>query len=224
MDQNQLASDFGLEHSPSVSLRQFSIGLWRIFLGLLMICLGAALPFLVLARNLQVDPRFLWAAGILAIAGAWVHISGKQHCWSFALPVQKRHYLTLSFGFDIAAFACRLAGNVDGIGPIAKPLVPLFASLSLCFLIGFIGYLAKVIDAKTSKMLVWGTWVSMIFTIVSAFLWGFFHGLNRPELTVSLRASSIISAGLFTLLLLALTATMSTQLKQLSDFLERESE
>ncbi|MBL8889782.1 MAG: hypothetical protein JNL67_07365 [Planctomycetaceae bacterium] len=224
MDQDPLVSEIGLEHSPSVALRQFSIGLWRIFLGLVMICIGVVLPFLVLATKIQIDPKFLWVSVGLTIVGAWVHLSGKQHCWSFALPVQKRHYLTLSFAFDIAAFACRMARNLDGIGPIAKPLVSLFALLSLCFLIGFIGYLAKVIDAKSAKLMVWGTWVSMSFAMVTAFLWGFFSGLGRPEWTFAPMVLAIISAGLSMVMLMALTANMSIQLKQLSDFLERESE
>jgi len=185
-----------------------------------MITVGVGVPVLLAQLQVPINGTFVGVVGVLVLAGFWVFVSGKQHCWAFALPLQKRHYLTLSVAFDVAAFICRLIRHFELIGPVAKGLMPLFGLLSLCFLIAFIGYLAKVIDAKIAQLMVWGTWVSLVFTFITSFMWGLFVGMKRPEWTFAPRTLTFISVAILMVLLLSLTATMSVQLRQLSDFLE----
>lgn len=167
------------------------------------------------------DPRVAYLVIFCSIVGVWIYFSGKQHCLSFTLPVQKRYLLTGSLACDIGAFVCRMLRDVPAIGPPTRFAGSLLALVGFLMLLGFFAYLAKLIGARVSHFLSVGTGAMALGSIASAFVAGMASQLLPPGWV--LLPFVIMSLLLFLTVVtyLVLTATLSHQLRHFSRFLKQ---
>lgn len=216
------------QQQTAEAIEQFSVGLWRIFVGSLLLMVVAAAVYIPLLAAFfdpamllwMRDPRLQLPVALCSIAGVWIYFSGKQHCLSFALPVQKRYLLTGSLACDIGAFVCRLVRDVPGIGPPSRLLASLLVLIGFLLLLGFFIYLAKLIGARGSAFMGGVTGLLTVAAMVCAFLVGFGQRLLPPDFAA---VSSLLMAILLILAVatyLILTATLSYQLRNFSRFLK----
>ena len=214
------------------AIEQFSVGLWRIFIGSLLVTValvGIYLPLIAAffdAAMLQLlrDPRLSLPVLLCSIAGAWIYFSGKQHCLAFTLAVQKRYLLTASLGCDIGAFLFRFVRDVPVIGPPSRIAASMLVLVGFLMLLGFFAYLAKLIGARVSYFMGIATGAMAVGAMVLALFSNDLAGLMPP-------AWGWLPLAIVTLLLLTttstyliLTATLSYQLKHFSRFLRQSLE
>ncbi len=151
------------------SLNQFSKGLWQIFLGAISAAVAVTLLVIVPLLKLPIGQLSMLAV-VAAIASVWLVFSGKQQCWSFSLPMQRRYLLTWSFGFDVALillrFSRRIAGNQTwvALGMAACSL------LSVWFLLSFIAHLASTINATWERLCARFTQFTMVIGVIAFFI------------------------------------------------------
>ncbi len=217
-------------------IHQFSVGLWRIFLGSLLITVASTIlysPILAVfvarfwgaAFLLPIlDPRLALPTMLCSLVGVWMYLSGKQHCLSFTLPVQKRYLLTGSLACDIGAFLFRLVRDVPGIGPPSRFAASVLVLMGFLMLLGFYAYLAKLIGARISHILSVATGAMLLGAVATAFVAGMAPRLLPPGLVglpVSIMSLLLI---LSLVTYLVLTASLSYQLRHFSQFLTQSLE
>ncbi len=220
---------WGEQQETANAIEQFSVGLWRIFIGSLLVTvalLGIYLPIIAAffdAAMLQLlrDPRLSLPVLLCSIAGAWIYFSGKQHCLAFTLAVQKRYLLTGSLGCDIVAFLFRLVRDVPVIGESARGAASILVLVGFLMLLGFFAYLAKLIGARVSYFMGIATGAMAVGAMGLAFFSGNMAGLMPPAWAWLPLAIVGLLLIMTMLTYLILTATLSFQLKHFSRFLKQ---
>lgn len=230
MPQGQLS--WAEQHETAAAIEQFSVGLWRIFIGsVLLLAATAALYGPLMAAFFDPamlqwlgDPRLQVPMVLCSIAGIWIYFSGKQHCLAFALPVQKRYLLTGSLACDVGAFICRMIRDVPGIGPPSRMVASLLVLAGFLLLLAFFVYLARLIGARGSAFMGGATGLLTLFALGSAFLVGLGPRVLPPDFVV---VTSLLMVALLILAMatyLILTATLSFQLRNFGRFLKQSLE